>query len=54
MFKVSKKHYNNVSHVFKVNNKDTRLTSDASIVNFEYFAYYSTVKIAEFEQINVF
>ena len=35
MLKVSKKtQENNLSNIFKVNNKDTRMTSDNSIVNF--------------------
>ena len=59
MFKVSKKKQkkkqkqNNVSNIFKVNTKDIRLKSGSSIFNFEHFGYYSTVNIAEFEQINV-
>ena len=54
MFKVSKKkqYQNNMSHIFKVNNNDTRTASDADI--WRYFARYSTVNIAEFEQINTF
>ena len=54
MFKVSKNktHYNNVSNIFKVNNKDTRTASGTSIVTFENFALYSTVIIVEFDQIN--
>ena len=38
MFKGSKK--NNVSDTFKVNNKDTRTTSGASIVNFEHVPHF--------------
>ena len=38
MFKGSKK--NNVSDIFKVNNKDTRTTSGASIVNFEHVPHF--------------
>ena len=38
MFKGSKK--NNVSDIFKVNNKDTRTTSGASNVNFEHVPYF--------------
>ena len=41
-----------MSHIFKVNNNDTRTASDADI--WRYFARYSTVNIAEFEQINTF
>ena len=36
MFKVSKKTHWNKSNMFKVNNKDTRTTLSASIVNFEH------------------
>ena len=52
-----------MSNIFKVNNNDTRTKSGNSIVNFEhilhfillsvlYFALYSTVSIADFEQIS--
>ena len=52
MFKVSKKtHQNNMSNVLKVNNKDTRTTSGASIVNAEHISQFIVI-IAEFEQIN--
>ena len=40
-----------MSNIFEFSNKDTRSTSDASIVNFEYISHF-TVNIAEFEQIN--
>ena len=40
-----------MSNIFKFSNKDTRSTSDASIVNFEYISHF-TVNIAEFKQIN--
>ena len=33
----------------QVNNKDTRTTSGASVVNFEHISHF----IAEFEQINI-
>ena len=39
MFKVTKKH--NVSNIFKVNNKDTRTTSGASVVNFEHISHFT-------------
>ena len=41
-----------MSQIFKFNNNDTRTASDADI--WRYFARYSTVNIAEFEQINAF
>ena len=41
-----------MSNIFKVNNKDTKM-SVASIVNFQYFALYSTDIIAEFKQIQM-
>ena len=44
-----KKNSRHVSNILKVNNKDTRM-SVASIVNFQYFALYSTDIIAEFKQ----
>ena len=47
-----KKNSRHVSNIFKVNNKDTRM-SVASIVNFQYFALYSTDIIAEFKQIQM-
>ena len=54
MFKVVKKtHYNNISNIFKVNNKDTRAVSGASLVNFEYMSHFSTVIIPEYKQTNV-
>ena len=34
--KNKKRHWNNMSNIFKVNNKDTRTTTGASIVNFEH------------------
>ena len=36
MFKVSKKHWNNTSNMFEVNNKYTRTTTGVSVVNFEH------------------
>ena len=40
-----------MTDIFKVNNKDTRTMSGASIVNFEhYLVFYSTVIIDEFEK----
>ena len=41
-----------MSNIFKVNNKDTRMTSAASIFNLGHISLYSTVIIAEFEQVN--
>ena len=49
MFKVSKKNMLE-QHVSVSNNKDTR--AGASIVNFEHISLYSTINIAEFQQIN--
>ena len=40
MFRVSKKHWNNMSNIFKVNNKDTRLTADVSIAYFEHILHF--------------
>ena len=45
------KHWNNVSNRFKVNNKDTRMTTAASIVKlWTYLAFYSIFIIGEFEK----
>ena len=43
-----------MQNIFKVNYKETRTTSGASMANFEYiyFTLYSTVNIAKFPQIN--
>ena len=47
-------HYNNVSNVFKVNSKDTRTTSGASVVNFKHRSHFILllINIAGFESIN--
>ena len=51
MFKLSKKKntriVSNLFKLFKVNNKDTRMASGASVVDFEHISVYSNV-IAEF------
>ena len=39
-----------MSHIFKVNNKDTRTKSGATVVNFEHNSHF--IVIAEIEQIN--
>ena len=41
-----------MSDIFKVNNKDTRMTSSVFIVNFEHIFFIFTVNIVEFEQMN--
>ena len=43
-----------MSNKFNVNNKDTRTTSGASIVNLEHISHFILLfNIAEFEKINV-
>ena len=39
MFKVTRKREDNVSNIFKVSIKDTRVMSGASIVNFEHISH---------------
>ena len=39
MFKVSKKHYSNMSNIIIVNNKDTRTMSGATFVNFKHILH---------------
>ena len=51
MFKVSKKHYNNLINIFKVNSKDNTTTSVASVVIFGHILHF--IIIVEFNQINV-
>ena len=43
------KHYNNLSNIFKINNKDIRTRPDASIVNFEHIP--CLINIDEFSQL---
>ena len=40
MFKFSKKHWNNMSNMFKVNSKYTRTTSGVFILNFEHILQF--------------
>ena len=51
-FKVSTKTLNNMSNIFKVNNKDTRTTSDVSVINFEHILHFIIIIIVEFNQLN--
>ena len=52
MINVSKTHKNNMSNIFKVNNRDNRTTSGAFIVNFEHTLHLGII-IVEFNQIIV-
>ena len=41
-----------MSNIFKVNNKDNRMTSGASTVNFKHILHFIII-VVEFNQINV-
>ena len=41
-FKVSKNHWNNMSNIFKMSDKDIRMMSGTSIAKFKRFVLYST------------
>ena len=45
MFKISKRHKNDVSNIFRVSNKDTRTTSGTSFVNFNHISLFNLLMV---------